>query len=180
MHSCLPQFYSVALCSCFSHDPALVHALLLSKLSNIISLLGLCQSYYINSLLLPAKTRNISVIFSFRCEVCSTLQGHFALPVYLQDFYFPFTSKHFFLDLESSFGSFRRCSNAAHPGSSAVTNPCAPGAGWRCRAPGPGIPRCCSAACSPHAPHTFWGASRLSGPFVVIPSPMARFRVLPV
>lgn len=120
MHSCLPQFYSLVLRSCFSHEPALVRALLISKRNNTISLLGLCKSYHINSLVTP---RNISVIFSFRCEVCSTLQGHFALPVYLQDFYFPFTPKHFFLDLESRFGWFRGRSHAAHPGSSAMPNP---------------------------------------------------------
>lgn len=122
MRSCLPRFYSVVLYSCFSHEPALVHALLIPKPSSPISLLGLHKSDHINSLLLPAKPRNISVIFSFRCEVYSTLQGRFALPVYLQDFYFPFTPKHFFLDLESPFGRFRSCSPAAHPGSSAVPN----------------------------------------------------------
>lgn len=145
MHSYLPQFHSVVLCSCFSQEPALVRALLISKRSNTISLLGLCKSYHINSLLTP---RNISVIFSFRCEVCSTLQGRFALPVYLQDFYFPFTPKQFFLDLESCFEWFRGRSHAAHPGSSAMPKPgCGSGTV-------PGIARCSSAACSPPAPRT--------------------------
>lgn len=120
-------FNSVVLYSCFSHEPALVHALLIPKPSNTISLLGLCKSDHINSLLLPAKPRNIFVIFNFRCEVYSALQGRFALAVYLQDFYFPFSPKHFFLDRESCFGRFRRRSQAAHPGSSAVTNTRAPG-----------------------------------------------------
>lgn len=176
MHSCLPQFYSVVLSSCFSHEPALVHALLISKLSNTISLLGLRKSHYINSFLLPAKTRNISVILSFRCEARSTLQGHFALPVYLQDLYFPFTPKHFFLDLERCFGSFRSCSRAAHPGSRAMTNPRVPG---RAGGTGTGHRSEPQRRLQP-ARHRgmIWGDSRLSGPLVVI-NPRGEFPSAP-
>lgn len=114
---------------------------------------------------LSLTPRNISVISGFRCEMRSMLQGHFALPVYLQDFYFPLTPEHFFLDLESCFGPFRGCSPAAHPGSSsAMPNPhrSRDGAGT---SPGPGIPRCCSAPCSPPAPRP---RPRPSGPLLLL------------
>lgn len=66
---------------------------------------------------------NTSVIFCFICEVCFTLQGHFALPVYLQDLHFPFSTSIFFLNLESSFGSFRSSNNLDHTSCTQKTNP---------------------------------------------------------
>lgn len=175
MHSCWSQFYSVVLCSCFFHEPSLkcsCSSHFQTKQHNFLT--WPMQKLPHRLPLTPSKDSNISVIFGFRCEVCSTLQGHFALPVYLQDFYFPFTPKHFFLDLESSSGcavrqptqADDRCPDA-RDGSGAAE---------------PGRERASLGAAAPPAARPPRGTARAAprpwGP-PLVPAPLASSRALP-
>lgn len=121
MHSCLPHVHSVSLWFClplyffssYSHFQAKQHNFLFV----------LCKSYYINSLT-PSKDSEYfcylllliwSVLHSSRSLSSASLFTGCLFSIHFQ---------HFFLDLESSFGSFCSSNNADHTGSTQMTNSC--------------------------------------------------------
>lgn len=119
MHSCLPHLYCLSvillvspyLFSYSSHFQTKQHNFLSWPLQKLLYQFSYSQ-----------QRLNISVISSFLCEACYALQGRFALPVYLQDLYFPFTSSISLWILESSFGSLCSSNNVDHTRSTQMTN----------------------------------------------------------